>query len=799
MPFFDDLRHAVRLLGRRPAFAGTAVLVLGLALGANAAIFALVHGVLLAPLPYPEPERLVLLWQEGADGPYEVSALNFRDWRDAARSFGGLAAVSMQQAVLTGPGPATRLTAAHVSPGFFGVLGVPPAMGRGILPHEERPGAEPTAVVSHAFWRERLGGDPSAVGRRILLDGAPVTVVGVARPETGFPAGADLWRPYALPADETRDTVYLRVLGRLAPGASIDEARSEMAALAAELERRHPDENADVGAAVEPLVDWLVGDVRTALWLLLGAVAAVLLVACVNLAGLLLARLTGRRQELAMRHVLGAGRGRLTRQLLAESLLLAAAGAAVGLLLGAWAVEALARLETVDVPRLAEVGFGGAALAYTAVLALGSALLVGLLPAVMATSRPAAALRESGRGASEGEATARLRRWLVAAQVAAALVLLTAAALLGRSLGNLLAVDPGFDPAGTLTFRVSLSRGSYPEDAEEAAFYERLASELRSLPGVESVSAVFPRPLSATYIVLDVALESAPAGPGPGPTAEVRWAAPGYFEAFRIPLLSGRTFTPADRPGAPRVAVVNRAFVRESLRGRTPLGTRLTLGDPADPEAEWWTVVGVVGDVLFDELSRSEPAPELYRPYAQAPISTAYVVVRPSVRPESLVEPIRRRLAAIDPDVPMYDVRTGAEIVAAAVARPRFVAALVGLFALAALAIAVLGVYGVLAYNVGRRTRELGVRLALGSSRRRLLWAVLGRGMRPVAAGLAVGALAALAAGRLVGSLLFGVGAADPAILAASTAALALAALAAGFVPARSATRVDPAVSLRAE
>lgn len=799
MSFFDDLRHGVRLLGRQPAFTAVAVLTLGLALGANTAIFGLVHGILLAPLPYPEPERLALVWQTSPDGWHETSALNFQDWRQSSRSFHRMAAISLRQSVLTGRGAAERLISAHVSQAFFDVLGVPPRLGRAFLAEEELPGAEPVVIVSDALWRERLGGETDVVGQRLLLDGEPVTVVGVADPRADFPRAVDIWRPYVMPADETRNTVYLRVLGRLVPGVSVAEANREMTTLAASLERLHPETNRGAGATVEPLAEAIVGDVRPALLLLLATVLAVLLIACVNLAGLLLARLSSRRLELAMRHAVGAGRGRLARQLLAEALVLAVAGSLLGLLIASWALQLLTTLESLDLPRLDEVAIDGAAFGYAATLAVGVALVVGLLPALLATTRPAFGLRETGRGASQGVAAVKLRRWLVAGEVAAALMLLTGAILLGRSLGNVLAVDPGFDPAGTLTFRISLPRASYPDDVDEAAFYDRLTTELGALPGVDAVSAVYPRPLTTNYIVLEVSVDgTADRGELP-PTAEVRWAAPGYFEIFRIPVLAGRSFTTADRQGAPRVVVVNRTFARRYLGAAEPLGTRVTLDDPADPDAAWWTVVGIVGDVLFDELTRREPEPEIYRPYAQAPISSAYVVVSASGPPEPLAEPIRRRLAAIDPDVPMFGVTTGPQILSAAVARPRFLAGLVGLFALAALSIAVLGVYGVLSYSVSRRRREMGIRLALGSSRRRLLWAVLGQGMRPVVAGLALGLLAALALGRLVRNLLYGVEATDPAVLAASVAVLGLAALAAGFAPARRAARVDPSVSLRAE
>jgi putative ABC transport system permease protein len=797
-----DLRGALRSLLRAPGFTLVAVVTLALGIGANSAIFTVVNALLVRPLPYPDADRLMQVWetrpQIGRDRS-SVSPAEFLDWRERSAAFDRLAAIDYRDANLTGGPEPETVSVARVSADWFPLFGLRPALGRFFGPEEDRPEHDRVVVLTHALWERRFGGDPAVVGTSLLLDGRPSLVVGVLGPGDRGPQDSALIEPIAFDADTRaeRGHHYLEVLGRLAPGAPLATARAEMSALAATLAKDHGIRPESEGVLVVPLRDALYGRGRPVLLVLLGAVGLVLLIACANVAGLLLARAAEREQELAVRAALGATRRRLAQQRFAESLLLGIAGATSGLVLSLWGVDLLLKLVPGGIDRVREVGVDANVLLFTAATAIACGLLAGVAPALFAAgAAPALALAEGGRGTTAGRTKARLRSFLVAGQVALSIVLLVGAALLLRSFEALRRVDPGFATHGRIAAEIALPQGRY-DSAARAAFFEDLSARLRSLPGVAAAGAVNVLPLSGSNTSSNYTVEGEPErSRDQAPNANRRSVAGEYFDALGLTLLDGRVFDRRDGAAAPAVVVVNRTFARRHWPEGTPLGRRMRFGSGPSNTSPWREVVGVVADLRHQALDEA-PRAEVYMPLAQSPAGTMSVVVAASESPERMTEVVRATVRALDPDLPIANVRSMEEVVSGALLPQRLATVLVGAFAALALVLAALGLYGVVAYSVARRTQEIGVRIALGATGPGVLRLVVGQGMRLVAAGVAAGLAGAWGVTRLLASLLYGVSPTDPVAFSLAAVLLGLVALLAAALPAWRASRLDPMTALR--
>jgi predicted permease len=800
----QDLAYALRRLAHAPGFSLVAIATLALGIGANSAIFSVINAVLLRPLPFPEPERLVMVSQTWKGEPAVYSPQNFLDVAATAGAFESLAAMDGSGVTLTSGGAPARIEGAAVSAAFFDVLRSRPVLGRGFLAGENEPGRNKVVVLGHALWRQRFGADPALVGRTVHLSRDPHVVVGIAPPGFSFPEGTELWTPMKYDAvfrSHSRGAWYLTVIGRLKDGVTPEGARGEVAAIADRLARVYPEHNEGVGGTVRPLHRALVGPSRTALLVLLGAVGLVLLIACVNVANLLLARMAARGSEMAVRTALGAGRARLVRQMLTESVVLAALGGIAGVLLAAASLGWLLALQPEGVPRLGEVRIDRPVLAFAAALSLLTGLLFGVFPALQASARPSAqALREGGRGLLAG-ASARLRSGLVVAQIALAVVLLAGAGLLVRSFDRLRRVDPGFRPEQALTFRLSLPDTAYAEESRRAAFFDDLLIRLQALPGVRSAGAVMGIPLGGLSFTLSFEVEGRPpVPPAQQPSMQVRVASPGYFAAMGIPVLRGRGLEPGDVATSRPVVVLSAAAVRRYFPGEDPLGKRLVIGwrRPEGLPRAGGEVVGVVGDVREEGLDQ-EHQPEVYIPHAQLPVGAMDVVLRTAVEPMTLLRPVQGVVGRLDPELPVARLQTLDAIVARSVSEPRFYTLLLAAFAAMAVSLAALGIFGVMSYAVTQRSREIGVRVALGAHPRDVMGMVLGHALRLTVAGVAGGLLAALACSKVIASLLFELSPTDPPTLAGVGLALTAVALLASYLPARRATKVDPLTALRSE
>jgi putative ABC transport system permease protein len=807
----QDVRLALRGLAKNPGFAAIIAITLALGIGANTAIFSVVEALLLRPLPFEEPDRLVMIWQTVPGEPTRtVSPANFIDWRRESRSFEDLAAYARLYKSIGGAAEPVRVAAVSVSSNFFEVLGVKPALGRGFTeaaasgPHE--------AVLSQGLWKERFAGDPAVIGRVLRFDEKPYEIVGVLPPAARLPEDAVVWlrarddipEPRAhIEADlrTMRDFRYLMVIGRLRRDVGLAAAQAEMDAVAARLERAYPEENADVGVNLVPLREDLVGNTRPALLLLLGAVFLVFLVACVNIANLLLARALRRGKEIAIRAAIGASRARILRQLLTESVVVGLAGGGLGLAFAASVGRGLYAWLPADTPRLAEARLSLPVLGFTLGLSLLSALLFGLAPAVQVSRENAlAALREVGRTSGSSPSRDFLRSLLVVGEVALALVLVTGAGLLVKSLWRLQHAPTGFDPERVLTARVSLPGVQHMDPRVPRRFYARVLDRLAALPGVTAAGAAQALPFQGTCWTAGLRIEGRPS-PNPRNIPETCWCAvtPGYFRALGVPVTRGRALTDGDGDTAPPVALVNGTLARTLFPGEDPVGKRI--GTDIDGEGTPVTIVGIVGDMAQEGMG-APARPEMYRPLAQDsmfPGETIRLALRSEGRPLELAAGLRRAVHEVGPDAPVSDVATLDILGWESVARHRSTGRMLSLFAAVALLLAAVGLYGVLSCLVSERTQEIGVRLTLGATPGDVIRLVLARTARLLVLGTIVGFAAALALNRFLSSFLYEVTATDPLTFGTVAGLLALAAGLASYLPARRATRIDPIVVLRSE
>ena len=804
--FGRDLRLAARVLAKSPGFTAAAVLCLALGIGAVAAVFGVFDAVLLRALPFRDPDRLLALLSQ--DEHLDRQPLSVPEYRDLAAEravFSPVGAGAPGFVNLTGVDEPAQLVCAYVTAGFFPTLGVDPALGRAFRAEEELPANRRVVLLSDGIWRRRFGADPRIVGRKVTLSDQPYTVVGVlpAGFQTAiFPAEPEVWMPLVLASDKIppRTLRGLRLVARLAPGVTLDGARAAADTLSRRFRADYPQDYKDRSWRLSPvpMYELLVGNVRLGLAVLFAAVGLVLLIACANVANLMLARATAREKEVALRTALGAGRGGLVRQFLAEALVLAASGAALGLLLAWWALRALVALNPEKLPRLHEVGLGGRAVLFTAAVAVLTAVGFGLVPALRGSRAQHDLLKEGGKTSSVGTGRNRLRSALVVAEIALSLVVLAGAGLVMRSVERLERVDPGFRADGVLTFQVYLPPSRYPKDVQRAAAAARTLAAVAALPGVERAGLTNILPLGAARVTIDTAIENRPVAPGEAPL-QVDWrsASPGYFEALGVPLVEGRTFASGDVAGAPEVAIVDDSLGERYWPHASALGHRLSLDTGSGP-AKWLTIVGVVKNVRVAGLD-VDAGSEVYTPFAQVPRQLLAFTVRTRGDPLALAAAARRAVHAIDQNLPVERVATMSALVERSIAGRRSYALLFAVFAGVALALVSVGVYGVMSYSVVRRVQEIGIRMALVARRSEVLKMVVGQGMALAGLGIAAGLGLSLAASRLVASLLYGVGATDALTFAIVTAVLAALALLACWLPARRATRVDPMVALRAE
>lgn len=803
---WTDVSFALRQMLRRPGFTAIAVLTLAVGIGATTAIFSVVDTVLLKPLPYPEPDRLVALWETNPDRGWteaELAPANFLDWKEQAESFEVLAAYSQypQQVILGEGSEPIHLRVGAVSGDFFRALGLDPILGRNFETEETWSDGTRRVMMSHQLWTDRFSRDPDIVGATLELDGRDALVVGVL-PEgfTFHPEAVDLWTPFGWSRDQRealwfRRAHMVRGIGRLAPSVTLDAAQQELQTIASRLEDEYPVTNTNMGAGVGPFHTWVVGDTRLPLFVLLGAVALVLLIACANVANLLLVRTAARVRELTLRRALGAGRRRLIRQLLTENVLLAGLAALLGVAVAAGALRVLVLISPDDIPRLSQVALDERVLAFTTLLAAVTVLLFGLAPALLGGGSSSAARAERAHTVSRREG--RFRGALVVTEVALALVVVLATGLLGRSLWNLYRVDPGFSANRLLTMEVALPSAFYEDRAAMTDFYSRLTESFARLPGVESVSSTGMLPIDETGWSADLSVE----GRGPGQHAtEVRFAQidTGYFATLGTEVVAGREFRRSDDADAPRVAMINESMKRLMFPDQDPLGARVASERHTDENTDWATVIGVVRDIRQFGVDEA-PRPQTFYPLTQQSSRVRSMLLRIDEDPLAVAPAMRGALSRLDPRLPATEVRTMSGVLSRSLARERFLLAQLLAFGAVALLLAAVGTWSVLAYTVAQRRNEIGVRMAVGADRSEVLRMVLGQGMRLVGLGFGIGLLAAVGVNRFLESLLFGVSALDPATVLAATGVLALVALFACFLPARTAARMDPTASLRAE
>jgi putative ABC transport system permease protein len=801
----QDLRYGLRMLAKNPGFTAVVVLTLALGIGANTAVFSVVNGVLLRPLPYPHPDRLVWMWPSNLHTGQlyggAISPPDFNDYRTRNTVFEHLAAFLPLDTTLTGRGEAERVPSASVSGGFFETLSVTPVLGRTILPADEQVTWPQVVVLSYGLWQARFGGDPHVLGKTLSVDGMGMTVVGVMPAGFDFPKQARLWNPLPFKYDEMKErrAHFVRVVGRLKPGVTLEQSQAQMKSIGLTLEKLYPDSNTNYGIQPVLLQEQIVGNMRPTLRLLMIAIVFVLLVACANVAHLMLARSVARRKEIAVRSSLGANGGRLVRQLLTESVLLALMGGGLGVLLAVGGLRVLLTMNPINIPRLNEVHLDLGALAFTAVVSILTGLVFGLAPARrLSKLEVTETLNESGRGGSPGGSHQRLHNVLVGAEVAISLVLLIGAALMIRSFARLVDVKPGFNPAGVLTLRIELPRqGSNQADPYEGnLFFGQLLDRLRALPGVEYAALISELPLSSQENDTHFTIEGRPpVTPSNRPDEDARQISADYFRAMSIPLVRGRFFSDLDNLNGSRVAIVNRSFSSKYFPNHNPIGQYLNFDFGMNSRCE---IIGVVGDARHHSIA-SAPAPTMYVPYAQTSFSRTNVVIRSRTPRLTLLAEVKHEVHSLNNDIPVYDVQMMDELVSDSAAEPRFRTLLLGMFAFIAMILAAAGIYGVMSYTVTQRTHEIGLRMALGAERHDVIKLVVGQGLLWVLGGVAIGLLAAFGLVRLISSMLFEVRPLDPWSFVGTPVVLLAVALAACLIPVNRATKVDPMVALRYE
>jgi predicted permease len=802
----QDLRYGLRMLAKSPGFTIVAVLTLALGIGANTAIFSIVDAVLLRPLPYSQPDRLVFLMEQRLPGGRDVSLSypDFEDWRAMNAVFESIGAYRPANVVMTGRGDAENLQMREVTSDLFPTLGVQPILGRGLTPDDDKVGAAPVVILSDSFWSRKFGSDTNVIGQHLTLDGESYTIIGVVA-TSRFHAS---WRAMSLfsslgrhedefGGNSMRDShVGIYAYARMRPGVTLAQARIQMQTIAARLAKQYPQTNTDVGVAVDSLLSSFVGDVRPELIVLLGAVGFVLLIACANVANLMLARAASRQREIAVRIALGAGRFRLMRQLLTESTLVAVAGGALGLILASWTTSIIVGSASARVPRIEDVSIDRWVLAYTLGISLLTGILFGMFPAWQLTHTDVnESIKEGGRSGSTGAGRKSIRSALIVSEMAISMVLLVGAGLMLKSLNHVLEADPGFEPSQVLTAVFSLPDSHYKESSKQLQFVQQLVDKISRTPGVKA--AGLEEPLlggwQTGYIIEGRPLPK----PGEDQSTDITRITPDSLRATRVRLIRGRYFTPQDIDTAPQVCIIDTTFAEIAWPNEDPLGKRLAVrAEKNDPKRPiWMSVVGVVAHVRnygVDQPSRVET----YIPYAQNPLGGGSLVVRSSVGPASLVGAIRAAMKSLDPDIPLSQVRELSSITEDNVAPRRFLVLLLGAFAVLALLLAAVGIYGVMAFTVTQRSREIGIRMALGAQSNDVLLLVMGQGIKLTLLGVAVGVAGAFGITRLMGTMLYGVTATDPATFAGVSILLTVVALAACYIPARRAMKVDPMVPL---
>ena len=814
-----DLRHSLRTLLKQPLFSAIVILTFALGIGANTAVFSVLNAVLLRPLPFPQPSKIVALlpydMRLGAGDVNDRSTSSYPDvvdWRAQNQVFERMAVYTHQSLTLTDGKEASHIQAGVVSADLFPLLGVHPAFGRGFLPNEDEPGNH-VVVLSHGLWQRRFGSDPAIIGKSLTLDGEQFQVIGVMPPQFSFPLGTntpELWVPISILREskdgaktmmELRGNNFLQCIARLRPNQSLEQAQANMDTISAALRQQYPDTNTGLNVKVLPLVDAMVADAHSALLMLSAMAACVLLVACVNVANLLLARSVSRHKEIGIRAALGAGRWHIVKQLVSESAVLGACGGLAGLLLAIWGLEGLKALLPADIPRITEISPDVRVLGFTAAISLAVGLLSGLLPAWRA-SRPnlIASLNEMSRGSTEAGGGRRTRAGLVVAEVVLALLLLASAGLLVGSFLRLQKVRPGFDPANVMTARVALPDAVYRKPEKTIEFYKTLLARVSTLPGVESAGAAWWIPLSGSEIDFTFDIEERPLPKSQQANAHLNVVTDQFFSTMRVPLLRGRDFTERDNQTSTPVAIVSEGFAKEYFPGEDPIGKRITPNGKAGPgEPPQREIVGVVADMHLISLGTT-PKPQIYVPHPQFALGAMAIVVRTtSNNPQSLTTALRNAVSGIDKDVPLYRPRALTDYLSQSIAQPRLNAMLVGLFAVIALLLAAAGIFGVMSYSVTQRTQEIGIRLALGAQRSDVLRLIVGQGMRLVIIGVLAGSASVLAVARLLRGLLFGIGATDAPTLLGVSVILIFVAFLACWLPGLRASHVDPVVALRAE
>jgi putative ABC transport system permease protein len=816
---FKDIRYGFRGLLKHPGFTLVAVITLALGIGANTAIFTVVNAVLLRPLPVAAPEQLVFIWQSHPFGKrigvdqLPVSNADFLDWQEQSNLFEGMSMMDSWGGNLTGGDTPEHVDGAKVSVNLFSLLRAQPMLGKDFNVEQAKPGNERAVILSHTLWQRRFGSDANIVGRQIQIDGQPYTVQGVMGPGFVFPkdmglpnyfsfAKTEMWLPIALNDQQrtNRGSHHLAVIARLKPGATLEQAQSQLAGIARHVEELNPEQSKDWSTSVNLIHEQVVGASRKTILILLGAVAFVLLIACANVANLLLARSTSRQKEIAIRTALGAGRARIVRQLLLESVLLSFIGGLVGVILASWGIRLLLLFSPEKLPRLGEIHVDSRVLGFTIAISVLTGLIFGLVPALQASKTDLnESLKESGRSAMGGRHRQRARSLLVVSEVALSLVLLVGAGLLAKSFMRLQSVNAGFTPDHLLTATLELPRHKYEDDALTAQFFRQVVERVGGLPGVEAAAAVSHLPLSGKEELDGFRVEGRPDPVEVSliQTADFRVITPDYFRAMRIPLLKGRFFTEQDRATTAYSAIIDDSFARRFFPGEDPLGKRID-EDGSRNAHGFAVIVGVVGGVKHTDV-KGEGRPTMYVPAEQSPWETMTLVVRSSGDPAALASALREQVKAVDNDQPLSEIATMQQLFSKAVAPQRFNLMLVGLFAALALALATVGVYGVIAYSVTQRAQEMGVRLALGASSRDILRLVIGQAMRTSLLGVGLGLVAAVALTRVMTSLLFEVSATDPIVFGGLAALLIAVTLVASYIPARRATKVDPLEALRYE